>query len=432
MNHPTTLKDHPKHAPVWVLAIFWLLFGIKHGAFFDTINFVCMGFIAYEALILRKIRLFDSLLVILVVYSVYSNAAILWRGVWDQWHIFQPWRAIIVYLGVSAVVRAMYRDGWTWRTIIAATNSAIYIHGIIIVATFLFTDLGTAINSITGFVQKSDIRTPGLTNTYAATAFIMSFPIYSHLLVRRSLVPSWISWIGMMLCFVSLFPTARIGLYALPLILLFVSVRLVFERSLRARHVLVAALVMMCVVGAVHLQEKGLFRTNSTGRRNSVTSRLAIFGNETLRHALELYITARKGNTRVKSMETIKRWEFHNSSIVQYLFGTGYFGRGDPLTHLYTDIAYAHLFSMIGIVGVVLLIAFNLLPLLIYPKCSTNLKWVFAAVAITILVSNYKQATLLTRSLFSLWTLLVACMYQDRQVSANMSGRQPFPDTTEQ
>lgn len=401
-------KSAPKNIFLWTLVIFWMIFGIKRGAFLDTINFLCLGFLVYDVVTSRKLAIYNSLLFILIIYAIYSNLRIAFCGVWDTWHIFQPWRALLVLLGITSVIKLMYKDGYNWEDIIAVLMYAIYLHGFIIVFTFFNLDARAKLSAFTGFVDKSDLRTPGLTNTYGITSQIMSIPLFAKLLVKKSYIPIWAELTGLLFCLISLLFTARIGLYGLPLIIFIIIFRMLLKGRLPVKFLLVSSAAILILCFFIYAEENEVFDLENSD--SVVISRINTFFSGTLHHSLELYFSAKKGDPEIKSFQTIKSFVFHNNTIFQYVFGTGLFGRGDPLSHLYTDIAYAHMFSMLGLFGLSLLFIFYIFPFLKFPKVPPDLRFIFFIITIISFVGNYKESTLLTRSLFSIWCILVCTM----------------------
>ena len=88
---------------IW-LEIFILLFGIKIGAFFDMIWIYCLIIIFYVIVIKRENINLDIVFLLIFFYGFYSLTVLLMNGVYDYWHVFQPIRAMINYLGISLII----------------------------------------------------------------------------------------------------------------------------------------------------------------------------------------------------------------------------------------------------------------------------------------------------------------------------------------
>jgi hypothetical protein len=396
----------------WIFLVFLLMFGPKFGTFVDVITITCIIVITVQVMSSAKIPKIGGVFLLIILYAIYILLILTLYNIYDQWHLFQPWRAAINYLGIMIVVGALARKGWNWRQILSMVSISIYIHSSIVILTFLFPDLGHAISEATGFVDKSYLRSSGLTNSYGITSLVTVIPFLIVPFTKGSLYRSKYDHIGLVIVFISLFLLARIGLYFLPIIIFSVLWRMLLHKRLRLTHLYSIFLIMGATYLLYWLGQIGIFRSES-GSSNILINSLAVFFNESVHHSLEIVRTTLGGDSKIGSWETIGNFIYHNESSLEYFFGTGHYGRGNELYHLETDISYALLFSMSGFIGIGLMILIHIFPYFSYTKSSKKLRYIFLVLVVIILISHYKEATLLTRNLFSLWSFVAACLHID-------------------
>jgi hypothetical protein len=105
-----------------------------------------------------------------------------------------------------------------------------------------------------------------------------------------------------------------------------------------------------------------------------------------------------------------------NANLLQIIFGSGAFGRGEAL-YLFTDNGYAFILSGIGIVGLVMLLA--LMVLIIMPRRISDMKnpiWVILAIlTLGMAAYNLKEYILLSRNFLALLAFAYAA-YQFQSV----------------
>ncbi len=114
---------------------------------------------------------------------------------------------------------------------------------------------------------------------------------------------------------------------------------------------------------------------------------------------------------------------YHNATPAQVFFGTGLYGRGDQWTYLPTDVAYLHMFSAFGVVGLALMIFAYVVTL---PQHRTlahrGAYWATAAIVLVTLIANAKETALFTRHIYTLHVTLLAWLtYESRMVGADVT-----------
>ncbi|CAC9578786.1 hypothetical protein [uncultured Gammaproteobacteria bacterium] len=391
--------------------IFLTMFGPKFGAFIDIIPITCLVLLVTNTFKTNKIVGINHTAILIAAYGIYSLFIIaIMNGVYDQWHIFQPWRALINYLGIVLIVKLMFDAGWNWRQVLSMVNISIYVHSLIVILTFLIPDLKYALFDLTGFIEKSYLRSPGLTHSYGITSILTAMPFILVYFVKNSLFSVKYDYLGLVVVFISLFLLARVGLYLVPFLIFILLAVIIFMRRFRFKYIAIIFTIIFTVYFSFqYLVDMDTELLDGTG------TMMAIFFNESIWHSLELVVAYLDGNYELKSFEEIGSFDYHNETVLEYLFGTGEYGRGDRQYYLYTDISYAHFFSMVGIFGIILLILIQISPYFIFFKSAPPLRFVFLILTVVILVTNYKEATFFTRNLFSLWCYFSACLYWDHK-----------------
>ena len=131
----------------------------------------------------------------------------------------------------------------------------------------------------------------------------------------------------------------------------------------------------------------------------------------TSKWALESLISlVQDGNLENNSFNTLNI-EYLNSSLLEFIFGTGDFGRNE--VHLKTDISYMLYFSYVGIVGLFILI-------LLHTRILFTRNVGYLLLSFVLLVTALKEATFLTRGIFPLYILL---LYEKEYAKSSISPR---------
>lgn len=375
----------------WLLSfaiIFFLLFGLKFGAWLDLSNAVSILIIFFG---LAKRQAIDkksfSFLMILMLIATYTSFIIFFNGAfYDIWHFFQVPRLILNSLAIYFFVAFVsdMKPGSLERMLVGS----MLLHSLIIILGMLVPEIREAIYDISGFQSKSDLRFAGLTQSYGITSVVHA--------------------LGVLLVLFS----NNLG-YSLLRKVIYVSL-LVSAQFFLARIGIVFSLIFILL--------KSLTRTRlSSLPAATVAGSLIIFGmisifdyfspevQDSINHSLQLWFYFSEGR-EISSLETIQSFIFHNNSFFEYLFGTGHFGRGDQSTYLATDIAWAHMFSLGGFVYI-----FAVLFAYFYPIVVAKSEYSFILIVVTfvILISNYKEAFIFTRSISSVWFFIVFLHFKE-------------------
>ncbi len=381
--------------------VFALMFGPKFGAFIDCIN--ALSLILIFVLIRQRLpKEIYSLLFVLAIYILHVTVVVFYSGVNDTWHLLQPWRFALNMLAIALYVSYLQEIGYTFKALTSYIEFAIFIHALILILMFVNTDFRYYWYDLTGFVEKSYLRTAGFTHSYGNTAILMCMPFFTFFTTENVFAKPLTRTCMLITVFVGLMLTGRAGLYLVPFLMLAAIMVNMFYRRLGAKDLIAPAVIVLFA---------SLLYVVSVARPTIVSDSVfllqaSVFVNETVRHAFEVVFTyLDKGIISIESLETIKNFYFHNDSLSEYIFGTGHYGRGES-KYLETDISYAHFFSMVGVIGMVWL----LYPFLYSLICTfrRNLHheyFVLFFYTMILLIMNYKQATLMTRGLASLWLL---------------------------
>jgi len=271
----------------------------------------------------------------------------------DIWHSFQPIRFGINLLGIAVFISYLNATGRNYLEVVSYFELAVCMHAVICIIMFFQPDIKNLIYSYTGFVEKSYTRVAGLTHSYGIPSVIMCLAFVTIAFEKNVFIKQRTRYLALLVTGIGLVFTARSGLYIAP-ILLFVAYCI--KNGIRGG---VKSLVVLSL-GLFLISHLFDFLVSIKG---SETGQLGIFIDESIYHAFEIIIEWRLGGPiEISSLETINKYDWHNSGILEVLFGTGDFGRGE-INRLDTDIAYLHIFSMVGVIGSVMLISIYLLPL---------------------------------------------------------------------
>lgn len=362
---------------VKIFLVFWILFGLKFNSWADSSLFVVLPFILYFRGNLR----IQSVITASLIYSVLTIVLAIYSGIIDTWHIAQPIKSILALLGTFGMLNFAYGD--SSENLKRAIVSAVLIHSIIVVLCYFFKELQVFLNSITGFVSKSEFRVNGLTHSYGTTSLIhiVAIPLVYELYVglKRTLV----------LCVIllSAFMLARVGLY-----LGFIFVLLFNLKSISFRSILIG---LGLFYGAYAFLT---FLSETDPKSFSGDSQLYFL---TVRWALESFVgLVESGELTNNSLNTLNI-SYLNDSLLEYIAGTGDFGRNS--IHLDTDISYLLYFSYSGLIGIILLVfvhsRINILRL-------RNI-----CMLIVLLFTAFKEPTFFTRGLWSAYVLFLYLDY---------------------
>ena len=305
----------------------------------------------------------------------------MYSGIIDTWHIAQPIKSILALLGTFGMLIFAYGDSTEKlkRSIVAA----VLIHAVIVILCYFFRELQVALNSITGFVSKSEFRVNGLTHSYGTTSLVhviaipLAYELYSGF--KRMAV----------LCVIllSAFMLARVGLY-----LGFIFVLLYNLKYFSFRKLIFG---LGLIYGAYSFL---IFLAETDPKSFSGDSQLYFL---TARWALESFVAlVDSGELTNNSINTLN-FAYLNNSLFEVIAGTGDFGRNS--IHLNTDISYLLYYSYSGLIGCSLLVY-------VHSRLSIfNLR--NTCILIILLLTALKEPTFYTRGLWSAYVLFLYLDY---------------------
>ena len=332
-------------------------------------------------------------------------------GVPDLWWALKPPRTLVNYIGVFVCVTYALRRFGRARTLLMFHN-AVFLHAVIVLGMAFSGHFKDLVASLFGGVTKSTFQISGLTRSLALTSIVMMFPFVTYPLFAM-LENYRERWIGFKLIAIlgATFFMGRTGLYLCLALSALVVASLALSARFTLRRMFVTALVVITIATAVIssvLSERSWLTRIPLGRQFA----------EPIGHIFEPLANYRVGRGfRSASLEHI--WSmpvvYHNETPFQVLFGTGLYGRGDPWTYLPTDIAYLHMFSAFGIVGVALMISAYVVSLPQHVHLASRAAyWATAAIILITLVANVKETALFTRHIYTVHVTFLAWLAHER------------------
>ena len=331
-------------------------------------------------------------------------------GVADLWWALKPPRILVNYLGVFVCVTYALRRFGPSRTLLMFHN-AVFLHALLVLGMAFSPDFKELIASLFGGVTKSTFQISGLTRSLALTSIVMMFPFVTYPLFAM-LEGYQERWIGIKLAamLAASFFMGRTGLYlclaASSLIVASLAMSRVPPKRIAATA-LVVAIVAAVLISSVLTEDSWLIGMPVVGQ----------FA-QPLGHMLEPIANYRAGRgltaaslTHIQSMPIV----YHNETPIDVLFGTGLYGRGDPWTYLPTDVAFLHMFSAFGVVGVALMTLAYVVSLPRHISLSGGAAyWALAAVVVITLIANAKETALFTRHIYTVHVTFLAWLAHER------------------
>lgn len=385
-----------------LILVFILLYGPKFGMFgFDFISFACIVTLIIHHKHIGK-AIYTMPIFLGALTTVYVLAVLLLNGVTDWWWI---WRMPRYLLNVGACFVLVYAMNIRGRGVdlLAYIFFAAVIHSSIVIAQLFSADVNSFLIGILDNYQESDIRYSGLVRGLTPPSFVMATSIgigyYCYIKDR-------IGWqlllIGATIIFFACLVMGRAGLYLgfMTSILLIGYIEL-YERRLAKTLILASTVFTACVILVIFIDDLP-------------TDPLII---SSFKYGLEpFYNYIHIGELYSSSIQDFQQhgFIFHNNTFTQYIFGTGLYGRGDASTHLPTDIAYAHMFSAFGLLGIILITGSVASMLHVKKTITKSYRFLFALMffsTVCVFILNYKETTLLTRHITSLLAFLWSTMH---------------------
>ena len=363
---------------------FFFIFGPKRGAFLDSINLISIFviFFGFKHLYFKEFE--KWFLFFCFILMLHFQIIITFNGaMYDVWHLFQTPRFIINVLATLVYVRIAISKNIELLRII---SDCIFFHACIVIVGSFEPSLKFFIYDITGMVDKSPIRFAGFTNSYSIPAVMHFFGILIILTGNLRPRAQYVEFIQILVLLISQVFLARMGLvFSLSFLVAFFFIRMTIKQRLYS---------IFAFSLSIYLLSYELFFPEQII--------------EAFKHSSEIFLLLGQAD-QINSLNTIQDFSFHNQTILEIIFGSGHYGRGDDFYHLYTDISWAHYFSLAGIIGIGLIIAIYFLPLIFLKEnMILNLTMI-----LTIFVANYKEAFIFVRGLSIIWLLvLFISLYQ--------------------
>jgi hypothetical protein len=360
----------------YTLLVFWVLFGLKFNAWADSSLFVVIPFVFY----FKGNQRVKSIVIVSLTYFSLTLVLSIYSGIIDTWHIAQPIKSVLALLGTFGML--IYAYGNSTERLKRSIVTAVLIHAFIVILCYFFREFQVALNSITGFVSKSEFRVNGLTHSYGTTSLIHIIAIPLAFELYKGIKLTAVVFVVLL----SAFMLARVGLY-----LGFIFLLLYNLKSINFRKILIG---LSLIYGAYSFL---IFLAETDPKSFSGDSQLYFL---TMRWALESFVgLVDSGELTNNSVNTLNI-AYLNDSLLEYIAGTGDFGRNR--IHLNTDISYLLYFSYSGLIGIIFLVfvhsRLNILRL-------RNI-----CMLLILLLTAFKEPTFFTRGL---WSAYVLYLYLD-------------------
>lgn len=384
------------------LLVFLLIYGPKLVAMgFDFVTFACIiALVVHYKYIGRSI--YTTAMFFGVLTTAYVLAILLLNGVFDEWWFGRMPRYLLNVSACFALTYSMHARG-KGIDLLAYVFFSSVLHSAIVTTQVWSPDFSAFLIGALDNYQESEIRFSGLVRGLTPPSFVMAGSIglgyYCYVKNRIGLTAFFA---GSALIFLACLVMGRAGLY----LGFGASVLAIVYDQVHKGRVASVVVVLITVLTAFAIF---VLSIDSLPLDPLVISALK-YGLEPLFNYLEV------GTISSSSIEDFEQHQFvfHNDTFVQYLTGTGLYGRGDPSSYLPTDIAYAHMFSAFGVIGVLLLSASTLSMLVVHRYVIKRCRYLFILMCLLIVcvfAMNYKETVLLTRHVSSLLAFLWATMH---------------------
>ena len=332
-------------------------------------------------------------------------------GVPDLWWGMKPPRVLLNYVGVFVCVTYSLQRFGRQPTLLMFHN-AVFAHAVIVLAMAFSPSFKMLIASLFGGVTKSTFQISGLTRGLALTSIVMMFPFVTYPLfaAMEHYREKGIA-LKLLTILAATFFMGRTGFYLCLALAAFVVGAFAISGRVTLRRGLATAAMLTAVSAGVLFS---VMPEESWLARIPVAQRLV----QPIRHTFEPLANYRAGRgftvasvTHITSMPIV----YHNETVVEVLFGTGLYGRGDPWTYLPTDVAYLHMFSAFGVIGVALMCLAYVVSLPRHADLMNRpVYWATAAIILITLIANFKETALFTRHIYTVHVTLLAWLAHER------------------
>ena len=367
-----------------------------------------------------------------LVSSAYIVAVLLINLVSDQWWLLKAPRMIINYVGVFVMVLWALRRFGRAR-VLRMFHNAVLLHALVVIGIALIPPFGTAVAAFAGGVTKSSFQISGLTRGLALTSIVMMFPFVTYpLFAMLEGYRERYIYLKLALILWATLYMGRTGFYlclgaALAVILVLALCRL---KNVKIALIGGTFLAVASSLLVSYVRDPDASLLGGMPGFSSVALPVA--------HMFEpLFRFVQDGVLTAGTVEQIREMPivYHNNTLAEKVFGTGLYGRGDEYTHLSTDVAYLHMFSAFGFLGLAIFVAAHFGPMLQYLALwRTPVFWSALLISVLILIANFKETALFTRHLFTVQILFVTWLTHDdlvrRAGKAKIAADASFSSTT--
>ena len=400
--------------------LFLLIFGPKiPGSNFDTLSVVCLiSIILHYKYLGRVIYAWDFWMT--YICSTYI-LLILW--IWinpDFWHMPKAIRILINYLGVFVFTLHALTQYGKHRTapILRMLHNALTLHAVVVVMMVVSPTFKAFIEGIAGKQTRSTWQIKGLTGGLGTPMIVIAFPFVTYALFslhtgyKERLITIKLVLISMCTVFMG-----RMGFY-MNIGTAFLVMSLAAIR-LKGLPIFGKSILFIAIVGGLALNI-GLGNMDDSLAEIPIANDYIVVA---FKHSMELFVNTwrdrkieTKSTTNLLSSAHRGAIVYHNEGVLQMLFGTSLYGRGNPFTYLPTDIAYLHMFSAFGIIGILLFLMAYTIP--IFQNLNmrhTPLYWASFILIMMVIFANFKETVLFTRNVYSVHVFILTWLFYERR-----------------
>lgn len=368
-----------------------------------------------------------------LVSSAYIVAVLSIYRVSDHWWLMKAPRMIINYVGVFVMVFWALRRFGRAR-VLRMFHNAVLLHALVVIGIALIPPFGTAVAAFSGGVTKSTFQISGLTRGLALTSIVMMFPFVTYTLfaMLEDYRERYI-YIKLVLILWATLYMGRTGFYLCLGTALAVILVLALRRLKNIKIVLIVGSFLAVASNLLvsHVRDPDVSLLGLIPGFSSLALPVAHMFEPLFRFIQDDALTA-STIEQILEMPIV----YHNDTLAEKVFGAGLYGRGDEDTHLSTDVAYLHMFSAFGFLGLTIFIATHFGALLQnLALWRTPVFWSALLISVFIIIANFKETALFTRHLFTVQILFVTWLTHEhlvrRAANAKLAADASFPSTAQ-
>lgn len=341
-----------------------------------------------------------------LVASIYVFIILIVNVVVDEWWLARMPRYILNLLACFALAYSMSSRG-KLLDLLLYIFLASALHSSIVVSQVMSVDFHNFLTLTLGNFQNSEIRFSGLVRGLTPPSFVMagSIGLGYYCYVNNRIGFSTFLFLTFLILFACLV-MGRAGLY---LGVAASGVAILYDQISKGHTVKVVFFVLSTIASfAILLLSIDLLPLDP----------IVVAA---LKYGLEPFVKLVESD-RFSSISMVDfanhKFIFHNITFMEHLFGTGLYGRGDPVSYLPTDIAYAHMFSAFGMVGLVLFIlgTFSMVGISrVTWKHARYLHLIALFMVLCVFIMNIKETVIMARQVTSLLAFLWGALYFTRR-----------------